>query len=141
MSSWNHRVVRKTDGDFTYLGIHEVYYDDDGKIWGITEDPAQLFCEEDEGVEALQTTLRWMIEATKVPVVDYDSIPEEGSEPPGFDVVSEEDLISLDELKEGIDKDGIDEDVEYVRNKTFGALQVPEDLLEKGDSPPQAPGQ
>ena len=39
--SWNHRVVRHSQGGKTWFGIHEVYYDDNGKIKFWTENPVK----------------------------------------------------------------------------------------------------
>ncbi len=38
MSSWNYRIIRHPD----YVALHEVYYDEDGRVSGWTEDPAQF---------------------------------------------------------------------------------------------------
>ena len=37
MSAWNYRVVEKHDGE---LAIHSVYYDDNGKIDGLSLEPS-----------------------------------------------------------------------------------------------------
>ena len=47
---WNYRVVKK-DG---YLGIHGVYYDENGNITGIDQDPNAPLGEE---LDELRTTL------------------------------------------------------------------------------------
>lgn len=39
MGTWDYRVVRKREGnEFTY-GVHEVFFDDEGRVWQCTEDP------------------------------------------------------------------------------------------------------
>lgn len=92
MSCWNYRVVRKVHSDGTsMLGLHEAYYDDNGKVWGITNDPQEPVVEEKIGcapdlpgetVEDLKQVLKWMLEACEKPILDADSIPESGAEDP-----------------------------------------------------------
>ena len=35
---WNYRVIKTEDGDSAYYAIHEVYYNEDGQIFGLTVD-------------------------------------------------------------------------------------------------------
>lgn len=89
MGHWNHRVVRKVlSCGSSYLGIHEAYYDDNGKVWSITTDPTDAQVEEKdsflpdlpgETVEDLKKVLQRMLEACDKPVLDADSIPEDGA--------------------------------------------------------------
>jgi len=66
--SWNYRVFKKSDVDgMEYYEIHEVYYDEEGKIEGWTEacvSPAGL--SEDE----LKRDLLNMLEAFGEPAMD-----------------------------------------------------------------------
>ena len=39
--SWNYRIVRYRNRKAGY-GLHEVYYDDDGKPWAMTQEPASV---------------------------------------------------------------------------------------------------
>lgn len=77
MSYWNYRVVRKVyppgiDGEREHvLGIHEVYYDDDGKPEMVTENRMDAH---GETLDELRTDLRWMMEALDKPVLEYDEI-------------------------------------------------------------------
>jgi hypothetical protein len=60
-----------------YYQIHEVYYDDDGKVKGMTESPIAGL---GETTTELQLDLNRMIEAMKLPVLDYgvtDGKPED----------------------------------------------------------------
>ncbi len=43
MSHWNHRVIKKIyeDGEEEY-GIHEVFYNTDGTIFGYTQEPVRV---------------------------------------------------------------------------------------------------
>lgn len=40
--SWNYRVIKHVTGIDSYFAIHEVYYDEHGKIEAWTEDPIEL---------------------------------------------------------------------------------------------------
>lgn len=50
--TWNYRVVKRADieGEETY-GIHEVYYNDDGSIQGITAQPVGISSESEQGLK------------------------------------------------------------------------------------------
>lgn len=104
MSHWNHRVVRKTYPDGTVmLGIHEVFCDDKGLVWAVTDTPVSPHIEEsiDETIESLKEVIGWMLNACDAPILDMDSIPEDGAESPGWtENLDEDDLLDLDELLE-----------------------------------------
>lgn len=97
MSHWNHRVVRWNHKDdkppcVTY-GIHEAFYDDKGKVWGITERPVEV---DADSPKELRETVKWMTSALKHPILDYDKIPEKGAESPG---PSKEELKDIKKAK------------------------------------------
>ena len=109
---WNYRVVRKkniyidpTDNKervtYTYA-IHEAYYDKNGHVGAITQDPIEPF---GENIEELRHSWVMMAKALGQPILDCDKIPE-----PGYD--RKEDPIGSDlderlkELKSG-NKKGI----------------------------------
>ncbi|MBT9162781.1 MAG: hypothetical protein DDT27_01343 [Dehalococcoidia bacterium] len=84
---WNYRVVRKKNTyidptnkkervDYTYA-IHEAYYDENGHVGAITQDPVEPF---GENVEELRHSWVMMAEAFGQPIIDYGNIPE-----PGYD--------------------------------------------------------
>jgi len=84
---WNYRVVRKkniyidpTDKkervDYTYA-IHEAFYDNNGYVGTITQDPVDPF---GENIEELRHSWVMMAEAFGKPILDYDNIPEPGYE-------------------------------------------------------------
>ncbi len=56
------------DGD-PYYGIHEVYYDDSGKVEGYTDDAVSPFGETEE---ELRRDIERMMRAFQHPVLDYD---------------------------------------------------------------------
>lgn len=72
--SWNHRVVKRThpNGDVSF-GIHEVYYDDDGKVTGYTKEPIGIV---EDTEEDLYTTLNRLIDAAGKDVLIYEELSE-----------------------------------------------------------------
>ena len=84
---WNYRVIRKKHVcmhatqtrervDYTD-GIHEAFYDENGYVGSITQNPVEPF---GENMEDLRHSWVMMAEAFGQPVLDYDNIPE-----PGYD--------------------------------------------------------
>jgi hypothetical protein len=84
---WNYRVVRKKNvnadaidkkerASYTYA-IHEAYYDNNGHVGAITQDPTEPF---GENIEELRHAWVTMAEAFGLPILDFDSIPEPGYE-------------------------------------------------------------
>lgn len=63
---WNYRWIRYTDlGDEVYL--HEVFYNDDGTIQGVTERACTLIADNVEGVPAL---LKMIEKDSTLPVIE-----------------------------------------------------------------------
>lgn len=77
---WNYRVVRKNlaEGE-TSLAIYEAYYDSNGLIWAVTENPSKPYGDD---INELSDDLFGMLKALERPVLDYDSLPEKGAECP-----------------------------------------------------------
>lgn len=75
--SWNYRVVRRRHEyggkDVYTFGIHEVYYNDEGKPRNLTVDPVTLCGQSREDV---REDLELMLGAFSSPVLDYDEINE-----------------------------------------------------------------
>jgi len=74
LSHWNHRVIKRSfpraNGNVDVMyGIHEVYYDADGKPVTCTKEAVEVVGENEE---ALQQTLEWMKLALTKPVLDFD---------------------------------------------------------------------
>lgn len=65
MSCWNYRVAKKNNE----LAIYSIYYDDDGKIVGCSEQPAIVIGDD---IEEIETNLQLMMDATKKEIVDLD---------------------------------------------------------------------
>jgi len=90
---WDYRVVRKIQKygeertqEVVSYQIHEATYDSNGKIIFITEEPIYP-C--GENVEDMMVNWFCLIEAFSKPIIDYNDIPEEGSENP-FDGMIED---------------------------------------------------
>lgn len=76
--SWNHRVVRRlypnTHCDDSILyEIYEVYYNSDGTINGITEEPIKI---REETVDDLRKTVERLTKCLTQPIIDYDILQE-----------------------------------------------------------------
>lgn len=57
--SWEFRLVHHTQDDQEWYAIHEVYTDDGGKPWSMTEDPVTFVGDSKADViESLQRALR-----------------------------------------------------------------------------------
>jgi hypothetical protein len=56
--------------DSIYYGIHEVYYDEDGKVKGWTEEPIRVI---EESLDDLKVTLQRLIESFDNPVIDHET--------------------------------------------------------------------
>lgn len=67
MSSWDYRVIRRESGGSAVYGIHEVYYDDSGRVETWTEDPVVPLGEVD--LKNLQWDLSHMFKAMDRPVL------------------------------------------------------------------------
>lgn len=82
---WNYRVVRKRNVspdtkderiNYTYA-IHEAYYDNNGHVGTITQEPIGPF---GENIEELRHVWVMMAEAFGLPILDFENIPEPGYE-------------------------------------------------------------
>lgn len=69
---WNHRVIEKeyneigTDEWVKYYEVHEVHYEDNGKVMGWTAEPVAPY---GESVEELKSVLMRMIVAAERPIL------------------------------------------------------------------------
>ena len=75
MSTWNNRIVRHKSPSGDWYAMHEVYYGDDGKVWGWTMQHTKPY---GETIEELISSLEQMImdaQRFKDDVIDYDSEP------------------------------------------------------------------
>jgi hypothetical protein len=66
--TWNLRLVKHTDRrtQRVWYGIHEVFYNDSGKAWGMTKDPIQLDGESAEDVLKYLAMIRHDLKHTRV---------------------------------------------------------------------------
>ena len=74
--TWNYRVVHHLMDETDYYGIHEVYYDEDGRPQNVTVDPMDVGWE--ESVKGVAQTLKWMRKALKQPVLEYEDFAAAG---------------------------------------------------------------
>lgn len=78
--TWTYRVIRRTDeriGEDTYA-IYEVYLDEEGRMQSCTSEPVEAH---GDSLNELMDDLIHQLRACILPVVDWDSIPEEGARP------------------------------------------------------------
>lgn len=69
--SWNYRIVRSHHNGEPYYVLREVHYDDHGNPTSMTTDGATFACDEDEGPEGIEASLRLALtDATCRPVLD-----------------------------------------------------------------------
>jgi hypothetical protein len=78
--SWDYRVVKTTEKSKFFsepvisYGIHEVYYNKDGKINGVTEEPARIIG--DNHLELYDTVDR-IVKCLNKKTVIYETLEEE----------------------------------------------------------------
>lgn len=78
--SWNYRVVKRTKSvphfgePFISYGIHEVYYDNNGKITSLTEEPIRIIA--DSHLE-LYDTINKIVKCLNKKTVVYETLEEE----------------------------------------------------------------
>jgi len=76
--SWNHRVIRRIypnvhmDDSILYE-VHEVYYDEEGNIGSITQEPINIM---EETVDDLRKTVERLTKCLEQPIIDYDTLEE-----------------------------------------------------------------
>jgi hypothetical protein len=70
MTTWNYRVIRYKNGD---LGIHEVYYNDEGIPVSCTENAVGVYGDGvyADGIEDMSKTLEHMRKALAQPIIDF----------------------------------------------------------------------
>lgn len=72
VTRWNHRVVHRTFADDTEeYSIREVYYNDDGSIFGFTESPIQVY---GDTLAELKETVQRLMNCTDFPILEEDQI-------------------------------------------------------------------
>lgn len=88
--TWNHRVCKSTaSGQYAHgetwesitYGIHEVYYNSNGDIYAITEEPTRILtdkydeeCTEADCIGALEDSLVRMQKCLSKPIIDLSTI-------------------------------------------------------------------
>lgn len=69
--TWNYRIflTKSNDPQLNSYGIHEVYYDDEGKPEMFTENPVGTYWYVDEGLDAGKSILSAMLLAFEKPIL------------------------------------------------------------------------
>ena len=74
--SWNYRILAHEDGDDLFFQIHEVYYDEEGKVNGYTENGVIVGA---ESIEGINWVLDKMKECANKPILSVHNFPNEWS--------------------------------------------------------------
>lgn len=74
MMSWNYRMIRHApkDGDEGWVGIHEVYYNEDLEPIAWTEDTADVFTTADDPVAGFHWLIEKFTEAAAKPLLEIE---------------------------------------------------------------------
>ena len=67
--SWSYRIVKTNVGDVSWYGVHEVYYDDEGKPALVSEEAVSL---KEETVDDLDFLIGKIKIALKQPILNYE---------------------------------------------------------------------
>jgi len=51
--SWNYRAILHDDPVEPWIGLHEVYYNEDGSVSAWTAEPIRVWCYQDEGIDGI----------------------------------------------------------------------------------------
>jgi len=78
---WNYRLIRRRMKGETFYAVHEAYYDDNKKVWAITQDPSPA--RGDSRDEVLEALGRMIVDILRAPILDYNKVPEKGAKSPG----------------------------------------------------------
>ena len=117
--SWDYRVLRKYDRSggktFTFYEIHEVYYDDKGKVASISEEAVNPY---GENINELMIEWSMFSDAFTKPILDFDLINKRGYESDIHEYLKPESLsfknmsefledknIDIKELEESLNKE------------------------------------
>ena len=77
MATWNYRVIHRREqlpgviGAEDIYAIHEVHYDDQGRVTGIAENPSPV---QAETIKGLNETRMLMAVACSKPILEWDDI-------------------------------------------------------------------
>lgn len=73
MSYWNYRICkqRTMNPDEDLFAIHEVYYEKNGNIYLIADEPARVW---GESPEDLKNNLAMLLEAFQQQIIDLDEV-------------------------------------------------------------------
>ena len=77
---WNYRLVRRKhpDGSRSYA-VHEAYYDEAGRIWAVTENPAEVF---GTTLKEARGDSRAIARAFRLPILAWERLPDKRAKRP-----------------------------------------------------------
>lgn len=97
--TWNHRVMKRVTKYGTYYGVHEVYYDSEGKVDGYTTHPVSVA---GESIEEIKQYLEMILNCLDKDILDYEE--------------EEKNEILRQKIEEGLESDILDfNPEEYLR--------------------------
>jgi hypothetical protein len=119
MATWNYRVVKKIiknthpslneEVERVVYGIHEAFYDQNGRVRAVTQDPINLLWED---IDTLRKSWVMMAQAFGLPILDFDKIPEDGAigfrEDPENEDDDEDQMDEVDHGHEFFEEDDFD---------------------------------
>lgn len=77
--TWNYRIVRYLDGS---LGLHEVFYDEEGRPKAVTADAISFVADPEEGPDGIVQSLRMALaDAERHRVLDWAELPGQDGNP------------------------------------------------------------
>ena len=103
--SWDYRVLRKYERTgcktFVFYEIHEVYYNEHGKVASITEDAVAPY---GENISELMIEMSMFLDAFTKPILDFELIDKKGYEAEIQEYLRPENLSLKNLLKFAPDK-------------------------------------
>ena len=74
---WNYRICKETVNDIVVYSLREAYYNKNGEIWAVTENPASFVVDdltESEMKDDFAQTMIYMAQAGTKDIIDLDTI-------------------------------------------------------------------
>jgi hypothetical protein len=106
--SWDYRVLRKYERaggkTFVFYEIHEVYYNEHGKVASITEDAVAPY---GENISELMIEMSMFLDAFTKPILDFDLIDKKGYEAEIQEYLRPENLSFKNMLESAPDKNDL----------------------------------
>jgi len=71
--TWNYRIVKRGEDEEIFYGVYEVYYNENGEPYLVTEDPINL---QAETVEELVEDMTYISKAFEESILTYEDFEE-----------------------------------------------------------------